>query len=392
LGLFGRQEAVLLTQELYISRNIRVSISLDMSLNHEMKENSRGEDGGDVKIIIKGGDDKAPQGAGSIYAFCNHCKKDISVVYIKSENNGKDVCVSESLSPKWPVGNNHSEYQENDYDKCQKDNDYEGCRKLLDEKKKKRKIKDLWETFLGGCTLHGFHYCFSGNPPLRRLVWTILLLGAFSMFFEKCSESIKSYFEYPFTTTTLLAYNDSLQFPAVSLCNYNDARLSKMNGTLMNDIFVQSKLQGKNVTILKEQLSGDLMAKTLKDAAHRLEDMIKECNWQESIPCSWRNFSLFKTADGDSCYTFNSGKGGNKLSTTRVGSKWGLSLLIDVQHVEYYYDVKNAGFTIILHDQEETPVKMQGISVAPGFATYMELKRREVRPIKIYNDEDCIWI
>lgn len=352
-----------------------------MSMNHE-KENLRGDDGGDVKIVIKGSDDNAQQGANSIYAFCNHCKKDISVVYIKSENNGRDVSVSESLSPKWPVGNNHGDYQENDYDKCQKNNDYEGCRKLLDEKKKKRKIGELWETFLGNCTLHGFHYCFSGNPPLRRIVWTILLLGAFAMFFEKCSESIKSYFEYPFTTTTLLTYTDRLPFPAVSLCNYNDARLSKMNGTILNEIFVKSKLEGKNVSHLKSQLDGELMQKTLKNAAHRLEDMIKECTWQESVPCSWQNFTLFKTADGDSCYTFNSGKKSNTLETTTVGSKAGLRLLIDIEHVEYYYDVKNAGFAVILHDTEETPVKMQGISVSPGFATYMELKRRKVRSEK----------
>jgi len=67
------------------------------------------------------------------------------------------------------------------------------------------------------------------------------------------------------------------------------------------------------------------MDKTLKNAAHRLEEMIKECTWQDTIPCSWKNFTRFKTADGDLCYTFNSGKSGSKMTTSSVGAKTGLS-------------------------------------------------------------------
>lgn len=352
--------------------------SIDMTtVNHEQ---GKDEEERDVKIIIKGVDDKETDAENNIYAFCNHCKKDISVVYMKSE--GKHSNVVESLSPRWPLSNYHTgDYVDNDYDKCQKDNDYEGCKKLLDKKKKKKKIQDLWENFLEGCTLHGFHYCFSGNPPLRRLVWIVLLLGAFSLFFEKCSESINSYFQYPFTTTTLLVYNDSLPFPAISLCNRNDARMSRINGTLMDRVFrARQGMKGSNPEDGKLQvnITGAVMNSTLANAKHELQDMIKECSWQKDVPCSSANFTEFKTADGDFCYTFNSGQNGVKLRTSEVGAKNGLRLLIDIQHHEYYYDVKSAGFSVILHDQEETPVKLQGIYVPPGFATYLELKRQKV--------------
>jgi len=347
------------------------------SVNHEHSS----EDHNDVKIIIKGMDEKEPDTSNNIYAFCNHCKKDISVVYMKSD--GKDVSIVESLSPKWTMTNHNSssDYRESEFDKCQKNNDFEGCKKMLDKKKKVKKIKDLWENFLEGCTLHGFHYCFSGNPPLRRLVWIALLLGAFALFFEKCSESVNSYFQYPFTTTTLLVYNESLLFPAISFCNNNDARMTNMNATVMDRFFrATSKMKGSNPndTTLGTQLTGELIEATLANAKHELRDMIKECRWKENIPCTSNNFTEFKTADGMYCYTFNSGDNGVKLRTTGVGSKNGLSLLIDIQHYEYYYDVKSAGFTVILHDQDETPVKMQGIYVSPGFATYMEIKRQKV--------------
>lgn len=336
------------------------------------------DDTGDVKIIIKGSDNKINTGANNVYAFCNHCKKDISVVYIKSEANGKEVAVTETMKANWPAVVDGS-YPENDYEKCKKNNDYESCKKLLDNRKKSDKIHDLWVSFLDSCTLHGFHFCFSGNPPVRRLVWTLLLLGAFALFFEKCMTSINSFFEYPFTTTTVIVYESSMVFPAVSICNYNDARLSKMNGTLVDQLFVTRSITGGNFSHIEEKITGEIMKETLSQAAHRLDEMILECKWGKEERCDYRNFTEFNNAFGDVCFTFNSGKNGtHTLNTTNTGEQKGLRLLIDVQHNDYYYDVESAGFRVILHDQAETPVKMQGYAVSPGFSTYMELRKRKV--------------
>jgi len=342
------------------------------------ENDSTADDTGDVKIIIKGSDNKFNTGANNVYAFCNHCKKDISVVYIKSEANGKEVAVTETMKGTWPAVGDGS-YPENDYEKCKKNNDYEGCKKLLDDKKKSKKIQDLWVSFLDSCTLHGFHFCFSGNPPVRRVVWTLLLLGAFALFFEKCMTSINSYFEYPFTTTTVIVYENSMVFPAVSICNYNDARLSKMNGTLVHELFVRQSITGENSSDIEQKITGAIMTETFSKAAHRLDEMILDCKWGKDQRCDYSNFTEFKNAFGDVCFTFNSGKNGMRvLNTTNTGEQKGLRLLIDVQHYDYYYDVESAGFRVILHDQAETPVKMQGYAVSPGFTTYMELRKRQV--------------
>ena len=338
------------------------------------------DDTGDVKIVIKGNDcNKSSNGASSIYAFCNHCKKDISVVYIKSDAKGKELEVAETtMKTNWPAVNDGS-YPENDYDKCKKNNDYESCKKLLDEKKKSGKIHDLWVSFLDSCTLHGFHFCFAGNPPIRRVLWTLLLLGAFSLFVEKCLTSVYNYFDYPFTTTTVIVYESSMVFPAISICNYNDARLSAMNGTLMNELYVRKNIDGRNSSDIEGNITGKIMQDTLSKAAHRLDRMLLECNYGKDHKCDHNNFTEFKNAFGDVCFTFNSGKNGSKiLNTTNTGQDRGLRLLIDLQHYEYYYAVESAGFRVILHDQAETPVKMQGYAVAPGFTTYMELQKKQV--------------
>ena len=346
------------------------------------ENDSSAEETGDVKILIKGGDKLSPR-TKNVYAFCNHCKKDISVVYIKSETSGKELAVTETLKTNWPAVFEGG-FPENDYEKCKKNNDYESCKKLLDEKKKSDKIHKLWVSFLDSCTLHGFHFCFSGNPPVRRVIWTLLLLGAFALFFEKCTDSIINYFQFPFTTTTLIVYENSLVFPAVSICNYNDARFSKMNGTTVHELYFRTKIKGENVSHLMEKISGEEMTKTLTEAAHRLDEMILECKWQKDSKCDHRNFTEFKNADGDVCFTFNSGKNSSALLTSSTGEDKGLRLLIDVQHYDYYFAVESAGFKVILHDQDETPVKMQGLAVSPGFTTYMELKKKKVRSDFIY--------
>ena len=57
-----------------------------------------------------------------------------------------------------------------------KNNDYASCKQLLDEKKKSDKIHDLWVSFLDSCTLHGFHFCFAGNPPVKENLITLQFL------------------------------------------------------------------------------------------------------------------------------------------------------------------------------------------------------------------------
>ena len=239
---------------------------------------------------------------------------------------------------------------------------------------KENRVRKLWKDFLGCCTLHGFHYCFEGELPLRRIIWSLLLIGAFSMFVEKCTDSVIHFLQYPFNTATVIDYTNRLDFPAVSLCNFNDARMSKINGTTL-DLKLRAKMAGEDYS--KYNIPGEEMTKTLERATHLHSDMILSCKWNERN-CSWANFTLFKNADEDVCYTFNSAKEGKAiLQTENTGEKYGLELTIDIQHFDYYFTAV-AGMKVILHDQVETPVKMQGYSVAPGFTTYFSLKKRMV--------------
>ena len=142
---------------------------------------------------------------------------------------------------------------------------------------------------------------------------------------------------------------------------------------------MRKNIDGRNSSDIEGNITGKIMQDTLSKAAHRLDRMLLECNYGKDHKCDHNNFTEFKNAFGDVCFTFNSGKNGSKiLNTTNTGQDRGLRLLIDLQHYEYYYAVESAGFRVILHDQAETPVKMQGYAVAPGFTTYMELQKKQV--------------
>ena len=60
-----------------------------------------------------------------------------------------------------------------------------------------------------------------------------------------------------------------------------------------------------------------------------------------------------------------------------------MELILNVEHYEYYdnADVKEIGMRLIIHDENELPIRKSGIHLSPGYSTYVEVKKTEVRLI-----------
>ena len=196
-------------------------------------------------------------------------------------------------------------------------------------------------------------------------------------------ESTQHYLDYPFSTAKSVKYNQSLAFPAVSLCNLNDLKYSRMLGTKLHEAILR---KDQNIS---SQLSGNEYKETLRRANHRLEDMLYSCS-MDGRKCSTSDFSQFYHKQGDRCFTFNSGEPGFKfVQTNKIGPQHALELIINIEFWDYY-DTVQTGVHLILHGQEETPVTMQGVMVPPGYITYVEVKKQRVRgPFKHYCN---IWL
>eukprot|EP00794_Sanderia_malayensis_P005606 gene5606-6296_t len=236
--------------------------------------------------------------------------------------------------------------------------------------KRAKQVEEYKNHFITKSTLHGLHHCFDKTHPVRRIMWSCLLLACLGLFVQKLYESMKHFYSHPFTTSTTIKYEDRMQFPAVSFCNLNDIRSSVMAGTRLDFIL-------KNNGDLS--LSGDEYRNTIRRANHKLHDMLYGCKILGQ-KCSVDDFIEFNNDQGDRCFTFNHGMNGQRiLFFNKTGPSHALELTINIEEYEYYVQNDYSGIRLIVHGQDETPVKLAGEVLTPGFISYVELKKKKIK-------------
>ena len=72
---------------------------------------------------------------------------------------------------------------------------------------------------------------------------------------------------------------------------------------------------------------------------------------------------------------FVSGRDGQRLlSVTGSGVQRSLMVTINIEHYEFYRDKQPGGIFIMIHGQEQTPVRIQEEMIPVGFATYVKVR------------------
>ncbi|XP_043910880.1 acid-sensing ion channel 2-like [Protopterus annectens] len=96
------------------------------------------------------------------------------------------------------------------------------------------------QDFARSSTLHGIRYIFVYGPMnMRRFMWTLTFLGSLGLLVVESAERVAFYFSYPHVTKVDEVVANSLLFPAVTICNFNKFRFSKV-GT--NDLYHAGEL------------------------------------------------------------------------------------------------------------------------------------------------------
>ena len=242
---------------------------------------------------------------------------------------------------------------------------------------RKKKVEEHTDEFIGNSTLHGFHYCFDKRYRFRRIIWIIIVMGSIGMLLQKLFEAGEKFFDRPFTSTTTVINPDSMKFPAVSFCNINDYRMSMLEGTTFFDIML-----GK---LNNSALTGPQYGNASKRSNHRLKDMLKECKMnfmtdenRQPIQCHPKNFSIFYQSQGEKCFTINSGTPTSKFAEVTDGGRIkSFEMVLNLEHYEYF-DKSDVGVRLIIHDQDETPIRFSGMALPPGFTSYVEVRKTEV--------------
>ena len=169
-------------------------------------------------------------------------------------------------------------------------------------------------------------------------------------------EQLRLFLEFRVQTTISVEERDYLEFPAVTICNYNQFRksyVSKYEGFVdtIKAIFPipdeTDNTMGARSSKPSFQAfrSVDLeVTQVLLDAAHRLEDMFIVCYWSGlRIPCA-KYFHRTLTEVGV-CYTFNAQEtkqNHDRLLVHDAGSDNGLLLRINIENDEYFYGESNS--------------------------------------------------
>ncbi|XP_023967485.1 acid-sensing ion channel 3 isoform X2 [Chrysemys picta bellii] len=262
------------------------------------------------------------------------------------------------------------------------------------------------QVFANNSSLHGISHIFRhGSLSLRRVLWALFFLGSLGLLLVVCMERVTYFFSYPHVTKLDEVAAPNLTFPAITICNLNEFRFSRITRNDLYHVGQLLALLSDRYEIRSPHLAEPQLLAALRDKAnfrnfkakpfdmadfynrtgHDMAEMLLQCSFR-GTDCTAQNFTAIFTRLGK-CYTFNAGVPGNELLTTvKGGSGNGLELMLNIQQEEYLpvwgesdeisYE---AGVKVQIHSQEEPPfIDQLGFGVAPGFQTFVSCQQQRL--------------
>ena len=151
----------------------------------------------------------------------------------------------------------------------------------------------LIKNFGSYTTLHGLHFLFDSNATVRRLLWSALMIVCIVFLVLNLKENYSKLLRYDSLVTKDVEHSKSLLFPAVSICNQNMIRKSKILGSDAQ-VYLDS-LDYFKVEYSKKQRQTNAsfdIEQAVREAGHNLTTMMKLCLWRGQ-KCGAENFTTF---------------------------------------------------------------------------------------------------
>lgn len=140
---------------------------------------------------------------------------------------------------------------------------------------------DLWHEFRSYSTLHGLHFATETKWSFRRVIWTLLVLLASGFMINELYSNYKKYFRFDVLYTTEYQHSENLTFPAVSICNYNMMRKSKIVGTdAQRYLDFQDPLKSSVTNTSDDNWNSSFnIEREVRAKGHQLSEMLLYCTW-----------------------------------------------------------------------------------------------------------------
>ncbi|XP_035824940.1 amiloride-sensitive sodium channel subunit gamma [Aplysia californica] len=246
--------------------------------------------------------------------------------------------------------------------------------------------KQLFTEFSESTSMHGLQRAVNSVSKWRRPIWAVLVICGAAVATYNLAKTLQDFVNYPTSTKISETYKTSLDFPAVTICNLNPARMSLFNRTgkwtdleasWNEDRLNISKRQRELATVLRETDEG-----VRTEQSHKIKTMIVDCQF-DNRKCTHADFQEMPSSKYGSCYTFNGDQFGESRNTTREGQDYGLTIEVDVEAMEYLPLTSTAGLKVLVHPMGITPFpEDEGIVVGTGASTSIGLRRFPVAVLR----------
>ena len=153
-----------------------------------------------------------------------------------------------------------------------------------------RVIKD----FGSYTTLHGFHFILDSGSLIRRIIWITLILLGLAFLFLQFRDNYRKFTSNEIVISKGLERNKKLLYPAITICNQNMMRKSRILGTDAQTFLDQQdhlKIQFQGESLYHQDTDPSFnIEESVKNNSHDLSEMLKMCEWGNH-PCSPTNFT-----------------------------------------------------------------------------------------------------
>ncbi|ELT96394.1 hypothetical protein CAPTEDRAFT_188177 [Capitella teleta] len=111
---------------------------------------------------------------------------------------------------------------------------------MTPEPEKTPSWKSLLYDYTQETTLHGLRYVTLRSAfVIRKIIWMVVLLGAFSLFVYLVVDKVQHLMSHPKAVNVEIKYNGTMVFPAVTICNANQFKLTKLQESGLYDLMVE---------------------------------------------------------------------------------------------------------------------------------------------------------
>ncbi|XP_078375692.1 bile acid-sensitive ion channel-like [Oculina patagonica] len=250
---------------------------------------------------------------------------------------------------------------------------------------RERSSLDQVREFCADTTAHGLARAAAAKSWPARLFWIAIFIFAATFSVWQISRSVEAYFEYRTKTEVFLVSKERLRFPAVTVCNINPFKLSKIENTPVWKSVATSR-KHDSFDSIKEALMTNVLVNitdSFNNDAWKMGNLGDELIALRRFPgnnshlyCSHKNFSHYFDMIYGNCFTFN----GSSSRVTEPGHRQGFQMNLFINANEYTGMLaESVGALVSIHSPYVEPViDENSIFVAPGSAIYVSLHVQNV--------------